>query len=262
MPLEASVFGKDVISSEAEEYRISFTPDGQTAYFARSDGFFPQTRDATILETQLVDGEWTDPVTVSFSGTYPDIDPWVAPDGNSLYFSSIRPVDGDEGSDADVWRVDRTGDDWGEPIHLGPINSDSDELGASVTADGVLWFASGRLGGAGGWDLYTAQPSGDDFAAPEPVTEFNTEIWEFNPAIRADGNLLVFTSIQRPGGSGLGDLFFATRSDDAAWSAEEPVPINTRADEYHASFSPDDQKLFFVRRALSGDLYEMAWPIP
>jgi len=40
------------------------------------------------------------------------------------------------------------------------------------------------------------------------------------------------------------------------------VPINTPADEYHASFSPDDQKLFFVRRALSGDLYEMAWPIP
>ena len=31
----------------------------------------------------------------TFSGTYSDIDPFVAPDGGRLYFSSIRPVAGD-----------------------------------------------------------------------------------------------------------------------------------------------------------------------
>lgn len=258
---EAAVFGPDAISSGAEEYRISFMPNGQTAYFARGDGFFPQTQEATIMESRLLDGEWTEPIVAPFSGTYPDIDPWVSPDGQHIYFSSIRPVEGEDRTDAEVWRVDRDGNSWSEPVHLASVGSDSDELGASITADGVLWFASERTGGAGGWDLYSAEPDGDDFAAPTPVEDFNTDIWEFNPAISADGNLLVFTSIHRPGGSGLGDLFVATRGDDG-WTAEEPVAVNTPADEYHASFSPDGATLHFVRRGVDGDLYEVAWPTP
>jgi Tol biopolymer transport system component len=257
--LEASVFAPGTISSDAEEYRITFTPDGQTAYFARGTGFFPASRRATILETRLVDGAWTEPGPASFSGTYPDIDPWISPDGASLYFSSIRPVEGQERSDAEVWRVDRVGDGWSDPVHLAAVGSDADELGASVTDDGTLWLASDR--GGGQWDLYTAAPEGEGFASPTPVTELNTGIWEFNPAISPDGNLLVFTSIGRVDGSGLGDLFVANRSD-GAWSEAVASLINSPADEYHASFSPDGATLYFVRRAGDGDLYKIPWPGP
>ncbi len=253
--------GPGTISTDEEEYRISFTPDGQTAYFARGASFFPQSRAATIMESCLVDGQWANATVASFSGTYPDIDPWVSLDGESIYFSSIRPVDGETRTDADLWRVDREGDGWGEPVHLSAVNTESDELGGSITADGVLWFASDRPGGAGGWDLYTAQPDGDGFAAPEPVESVNQGIWEFNPAISADGSMLVFTSIGRFGGQGLGDLFVATLID-GEWSDPEPLPINTPADEYHASFSPDGTTLYFVRRTGDGDLYEVAWPLP
>ncbi len=45
------------------------------------------------MESRLVDGQWTEATVASFSGTYPDIDPWLSPDGESLYFSSIRPVE-------------------------------------------------------------------------------------------------------------------------------------------------------------------------
>ena len=258
---EATVFAAGSISSDDEEYRITFTPDGETAYFARGTGFFPQSRRATILESHLVEGEWSEPVPASFSGTYPDIDPWVSPDGESLYFSSIRPVDGAERRDAEVWRVDSTGDGWGEPVHVAAVGSDGDELGASISADGVLWFASDRSGGAGGWDLYTTEPEGDGFAAPTPAADINTGIWEFNPAISSDGSLLVFTSIGRLDGSGLGDLFVAS-STDGTWSAAEPVAINTPADEYHASFSPDGETLYFVRRSGKGDIYEFPWVLP
>lgn len=254
-----TVFAPGVISSDEEEYRISFTPDAQTAYFARGSAFFPQSRQATILESHLVDGAWTEPVTASFSGTYADIDPWVSPDGNSIYFSSIRPVAGEPRTDAEVWRVDRAGEGWGEPVHLPAIGSTSDELGASVTADGVVWFASDRPGGSGSWDLYTAQPSADGHAAPEPVAAFNTVAWEFNPAISSDGSLLAFTSINRDGGSGLGDIFIARRSG-GEWAAEEPVAVNSTGDEYHPSFSPDGATLYFVRRIGHGDLYEVALP--
>jgi Tol biopolymer transport system component len=124
-----------------------------------------------------------------------------------------------------------------------------------VSEDGVIWFASDRPGGTGGWDLYTAQPAGQDFTAPEPLAALNSVVWEFNPAISADGTTLLFTSINRPGGSGLGDLFRATLTD-GAWDVQ-PLPMNTSADEYHPSLSPDGATLYFVRRAGNGDLYEV-----
>jgi Tol biopolymer transport system component len=211
------------------------------------------------METTLVDGAWSEPTVAPFSGQYPDIDPWVSPDGQSIYFSSIRPVEGDSGADAELFRVDREGDGWGEAVHLAALGSDGDELGASVSADGSIWFASDRRGGAGGWDLYTAQPAADGFGDPAPVGALNSPIWEFNPAIDPDGTTLVFTSINREGGSGLGDLFVATRDGDT-WSDPRPLAVNSSADEYHASLSPDGTTLYFVRRTAQGDLHEAPWP--
>lgn len=259
VPATPRVLAEGVISTEAEEYRISFSPDGETAYFGRGTGFFAQTRQATIMEARLVDGEWSEPTVAPFSGTFPDLDPWVAPDGESIYFSSIRPVAGEERTDAELFRVDRVGDGWGEPVHLAALGSELDELGASVTADGAIWFASDRPGGAGGWDLYAATSAGGEFAEPEPVEALNSSVWEFNPVIDADGTTMIFTSILREGASGLGDLYMSTREDEA-WSDPRPLQLNSGADEYHASLSPDGSTLYFVRRGTNGDLYEIPWP--
>jgi len=256
-PGAAAVFAEGVISTEDEEWRISFTPDGETAYFARSDGFFPQTRNATIMETSLVDGEWSEPVVAPFSGEFPDIDPWVSPDGESLYFSSIRPVNGEPREDVELFRVDRDGDGWSEPVHLAELGSEVDELGLSVSGDGTAIFASDRSEG-GDWDLFSATPEGDGFAEPGLIEELNSDVWEFNPAIDARGTILLFTSISRPGGSGLGDLFVAAR-DGGAWSEPLPLPVNGRADEYHPSLSPDGATLYFVRRLGDGDILEVDW---
>jgi WD40-like Beta Propeller Repeat len=257
---EATVVADAIVSTDDEEYRISFAPDGGTAYFARGRGFFPQSREATIYETTLVDGAWSQPTVAAFSGTYPDLDPWVAPDGGSIYFSSIRPVGDEARSDVEIFRVDRVDGGWGEPVHLAALGSDADELGASVSEDGAIWFASDRPGGAGGWDLYRAVPEGDGFGFPEPIDDINSNVWEFNPAIDAAGTTLVFTSISRPGGSGLGDLFVSTLEDEA-WAEPEPLAINTPADEYHPSRSPDGETLYFLRRAADGDLYEIPWSV-
>jgi Tol biopolymer transport system component len=258
-PSEPVVLADGVISTAAEEYRISFTPDGSTAYFARSEAFFPQSRQATIMEAHLVDGTWSEPAVAEFSGTHPDIDPWVSPDGASIYFSSIRPVDGTERSDVELFRVDRDGDGdgWGEPVHLADLGSPGDELGASVDANGTVWFASDRPGGAGGWDIYSAERTDGGHAAPQPAA-INSAVWEFNPAIDAAGTALVFTSIAREDASGLGDLYLTSAVGDT-WSDAAPLTVNTGSDEYHASRSPDGQSLFFVRRAGQGDLHVVAW---
>ena len=268
----AELFAPGVISDANRQWRITFTPDGRTAYFAESEGFFPATRKATIHVSRLVDGRWTEPTVAPFSGEHSDIDPFVTPDGRRLYFSSIRPVDGVVRGDIDLWYVDRTADGWSAPVRLGPeVNGPLDELYPSVSAAGELWFAVGPAGpgAAADWDIHRAAPAGGGFAPRQPVAAVNTDRpfdasnptadWEFNPEISADGRTLVFCSL-RPGGHGAGDLY-VSRLRDGAWSAPENLgpPVNTAADEYHPTLTRDGV-LYFVRndfRERVGDFYRI-----
>jgi len=268
---EPAKFAEGIISDARQQWRISFAPDGRTAWFTTSDGFFPVTRKATIYVSRLGAGGWTAPEVAPFSGQYPDIDPHVTPDGRRLYFSSIRPVNGATRGDLDIWYVERAGDGWGAPVRLGDeVNSPADELYASSQRDGTLWFASGPAAPGAGlhWDIYRAERRGGGFA-PRVVlpAAINTQpkegggvqdAWEFNPEISPDGRTLVFASL-RPGGLGLGDLWVSTLRD-GQWTPARNLgaPVNSPADEYHPTFSPDGKDLYFVRRvAGNGDFYRI-----
>ena len=257
----AVLFAEGVISDRNEQWRITFTPDGRTAYFTESTGFFPITRQATIYVSEYVANAWTEPREASFSGTFSDIDPFITPDGHRLYFSSIRPVAGVTRGDLDIWMVERRGAGWGEPVRLGDeVNTGRDELYPSASADGTLFFASGPLAPAAGehWDIYSAKRAGTGFAArvnlgpainttPSPSDANPQSAWDFNPEISADGRTLVFTSL-RPG-FGFGDLY-VSHLRNGAWTPAENLgaAVNTNADEYHPTLSRDGKALFFVRR--------------
>jgi Tol biopolymer transport system component len=256
------IFQPGVISTEREEYHITFTPDGRTAYWAVSDEFFPIARQATIVYSRRIRGEWTTPRVASFSGVYPDIDPFISPDGSRLYFSSIRPVRGRERADSDIWVVSRKGSGWGEPKHLGPVvNSPADELYPSVDANGVLYFASERPGGFGGWDIYRSRVvDGKRRPAQNLGAAINGELWDFNPYITPDGRTLLFTGLNHPDGFGLGDLYSSTRRG-GEWQRRKNLGdrVNTPLDEYHPSLSPDQETLYFVQHSyepwVPGDIY-------
>jgi WD40-like Beta Propeller Repeat len=264
----AEIFAPGVISDAREQWRITFTPDGKTAYFASSDEFFPFTRQATIYVSHLADGAWTEPEVAPFSGLYGDIDPFLSPDGRRLYFSSIRPVDGVTRGDLDIWMVERTASGWAEPVRLGPeVNSTEDELYVSASARGTLYFASGPPFPQPGkhFDIYSAAREGDGFAPRERLgPAINTEptgapgeglqdAWEFNPEISVDGHILLFTSL-RPGGFGLGDLYVSHLRGGEWTPARNLGPaVNSEYDEYHPTLSRDRRELFFVRRIFRPD---------
>ena len=272
-PASPETFAPGVISDEREQWRLTFTPDGRTAYFAASDGFFPITRKATIYVSHRRGDGWSAPEVAPFSGTHVDMDPAVSPDGRRLYFSSIRPVDGAARTDIDLWMVERAGDGWGEPVHLGPeVNTPLDELYPSVSRDGTLYFASGPPAPQAGrhWDIFRASRRDAGFAPSERLgAGVNREpradephpqaAWEFNPEISADGRTLVFTSL-RPGGHGLGDLYVSHLRDGAWTPARNLGPVvNTAADEYHPTLSPDGAWLYFARRqSRSGDFFRVS----
>src|SRR5687767_6980475 len=86
-PTEGGVF-----NTPADEGRITFTADGNTAYFHRANADFIYT----IYVSHRVAGTWSEPVPASFSGRpgNDDIDPFITRDGKQLWFSSWRGVDG------------------------------------------------------------------------------------------------------------------------------------------------------------------------
>lgn len=265
------VFGPGVISTSDEEYRISFTPDGRTAYFSRSEEFFRRPR---IYETRLVDGSWTQPQVASFSGEFSDIDPVVSPDGRRLYFSSNRPIGGRARSDTDVWVMEREGAGWGEPRNLGPeVNSDYNESDPAVDGAGNLFVGSNRPhtdGPERKYNIWYFEATADGFRPgvllPREVNG-DASVLTFNPAISVGGDLLLFTRLHVTDqeSTGFGELYVSARIP-GGWSPARNLgaPVNSPLDEFHGSFSPDGSALYFVRRDPNasdpdGDLY--SYPI-
>ncbi|WP_233576837.1 TolB family protein [Citreicoccus inhibens] len=243
-----SLFAPGEISlPERSEYRLSLSADGQTAYYHVDTAEAPY---GTIYVTHKVNGHFGPGEVVSFSGTFHDSDPFLSPDGQSLYFSSMRPVDGVEREDFDLWVVHRSGKGWGAPQHLGnTVNSPRHELFPSVTADGTVYFASGTF--ETDFDIYRARRQGTGYAAPENLGMGvnSPDFWEYNPWVSPDGKLLIFASLNRPGGYGLGDLYVSFNLAGTWTRALNMGPaVNTEKDEFHPTLSRDLRRLYFVRQ--------------
>jgi Tol biopolymer transport system component len=243
-PGEISVPGRS-------EHKLTFSADGKTVWYSISASAFPFE---TIVESHRVGGHWTPAVTASFSGAVDDTDPALSPDGRTMYFSSDRPVTPGEPvrDDWEVWAVDRVGRGWGEPHHLGPEINDPafNELYATVTRDGTIYFASDRPGGEGGWDLYRSERTRRGQQPAQNLgPEVNSAYWDYNPFITPDGTFLVYTSLSRPEGHGLGDLYGTIRAGRRFLPSRDLGPeVNTAADEYTPVLSADLRRLYFSRQ--------------
>jgi Tol biopolymer transport system component len=143
--------------------------DGQTLYFCsdRAGGF----GGTDIWVSEKIGDTWGEPYNLGNSVNTPQTDcsRWLSDDGDTLVITSSRA--GGYGQ-TDLWYTTRSGDDWAEPINLGPeINSYAYELGPGFYCNhgdvgGIIYFGSGRDGGEGGWDIWTSIDG--DYANIEP----------------------------------------------------------------------------------------------
>jgi hypothetical protein len=246
------VVGRGVVSSDAPEFATTLTPDGHEIYFNRASA--DRNRLTIMTARRAGDGSWTTPVVAPFSGTYRDVDPFVAPDGRRLYFSSDRPRTIGGEARFTTWYVERAGDGWGPPIDPGPpLNSTLGDVFVSIAREGLLTFTSSRQGD-GRWQM------------PEPVS-FGTVTEGGNPAIAPSGRFLVMVRV--PAG-GSPDLFVSCRTT-RGW--DEPRALSA-ANSPFADFAPyvdaSEQMLYFTSERPGvvavpaqgmrppGDLYRMS----
>ncbi len=253
---QPQMFAPDVISTDAIEYSITFSPDGKTLYFTRRASW--QDHPA-IYTARFTNKGWSDPEMVSFSGTYKDEYPSLSPDGSRLYFASNRPVNGDTPQDRnDIWYVEKSGNTWGEPQHMkAPISTEHIDSHPFVTSDGTLYFHSNRKNGDRNVDMYVARMKDGKYMTPEPMP-FNSEVTDGEITIDPNGKFLIFYS-ERKGTHGKGDLYVAFRHKDE-WTNISNLGdvINTTEYEWTPTISPDGRYLFYAHLVGSdSDIYQV-----
>jgi Tol biopolymer transport system component len=237
------IFLPGKISSGHDEGCSVFLP-GARAYLWRVQ----RGERSLLLLLEDKDGRWQPPEEQSLlDGDAAIWDFTLSPDGDLLYFTSDAPVDGAGG--ANVWRVRRASEEWGNPEPLGPgVNTDADESHPSVTSDGTLYFFRRDPDDPSVANIFTASPEGDSFGtARELEPPVNSDHLDYDPLISADGRRLLFCS-RRPGGYGAGDIYVSFRSEDGAWGEPRNLgrEVNGSAEENRPSVTLDGRYFFFT----------------
>ena len=243
---EPVVFGAGVISTGDDESHPAFTPDGRTLYFLKNT---PNFGHWTIVVSRFERGRWSTPEVAPFSGQYSDADPFITPDGQRFFFISRRPVDGKQKEDNDIWMMEKKGDGWGEPQHLGPtINSEANEWFPTVANNGTLYFGSERPGGQGSADIWRAPLIQGKYGEAENLgPPVNSRAGEFEPLIAPDESFLIFAAAGRAGGLGAFDLYVSWRQE-GVWTQPRNLGegINSSGWDFAPKLSPDGRYFFFA----------------
>ena len=241
-------FAVDVVGGPYDIRDTAWMPDGDRMFFTVSG-----RGRTTIVAVARTGDTWGDPEIAPFSGRFSDLEPFVSPAGNELFFASKRPLPGDHNEkDWDLWVVRRTDSGWSEPASLGPtINSPGGEYYPSLTTDGTLYFTAERPDTLGAEDIYRSRrlPDGS-WTEPENLgPEVNSPGPEFNALIAPDESFLIFGSM-REGDAGGGDLYVAFRAGDGSWLPARNMgePVNSPTLDYCPALSPDGRLLFFTSR--------------
>ncbi len=241
-----SIFEEGIISTGDYDTHPAFSPSGDTLYFIKCTYDLGMS---TICVSYRKDGKWTKPEVAAFSGRYLDVDPFVTKDGNTIYFSSNRPLnEGDSiKPDWDIWKVERINNAWGKPIHLDtPVNSKEDEYYPTLSDSGTLFFGSARQGGKGGSDIYFSKQIDGKYSNVENVGDsINTSNNEYEPFIARDESYLIFMATN-PNGLVHADLYFS-HNNNGTWTkpVKLPAAINSDATEWSPKVTRDDKYFFF-----------------
>jgi Tol biopolymer transport system component len=204
------IFAPGEISGPANDGAPTFSPDGNTIFFARSTQKW-----GAIVESHKVNGHWSNPVLAIFSGEWSDSSPSMSPDGSYIVFQSIRK------KVSNLWRVDRAGTGWSKPARLpDTVNMGNGIWKPSVAADGTLYFVS--IDEKRNKRLYSSQYKNGSYQQAQPLPFSDGTTLDVDPEIAPDGSFLIFCSAGRTAGDPKDHLFIVLRKG-TGWGPVTPM---------------------------------------
>lgn len=188
---------------------IAISPDGNTLIYARANSRSPKDLpDVQLFASYFRGGGFTQPIwmPVNEDEFYTNTTPAFSPDGNELYFASLRP-DGLGGFD--LYKATKLANgDFGNAVRLGaPINTSGNEMFPYVAPDGKLFFASDGHAGFGKLDLFVAENTEQGWVVKNLGPNINTVADDFGiffTKYPTEG----FLSSNREGGMGDDDIYY------------------------------------------------------
>ncbi len=214
------------INSPFDDFCPSPTRDGHGFLFVsgRPGGCGP-TNTSDIYRTRESPRGWAPlehlPCSVNSAGN--EAGPFLLPGatGKTLYFSSTvaggfaSDPPGNPTGDADLYTAAQGADGSFEARVLIPgLNTASNDARPNLRRDGLeIFFDSNRVGGIGGFDLWSATRASesDAWEAPQNLgPQVNSTAGETRSSLSWDGKRLYFGS-NRPGGEGSSDIYVTTR---------------------------------------------------
>ncbi|GAA4900504.1 hypothetical protein GCM10023311_27680 [Flaviramulus aquimarinus] len=198
----------------------TISPDGKFIYITtqytrknRPKGDFKDTNFHIKVGEFKASLGWTNFKVLPFcKPRYSYAHPTLSHDGKTLYFTAnIRGGKETTKGGSDIFKVDVLGENkYGEPKNLGSkVNSYSREMFPFMSADNILYFASNRPSGFGGFDIYKSHMnvSGVFEKAEKLPKPFNSKQDDFSLIMNPDNTSGYFVS-KRIGGKGDDDIYY------------------------------------------------------
>lgn len=258
----------NTVNSQYTEYNPVVSADESVLAFTALRPNTGKTRsgDKFIEEVYIsynTAGTWSEPKVVPIASDYNVGTAGMSADGQRMLIFM-----GGVNDPGNIFTITRTGESWSKPsIIANTINSPKLESTASITPDGkTIYFASDRIGGYGGLDIYKIErKSGDTWSSPVNLgAEVNSPDNEDAPFIHPDQRTLFFTS---DGHNTMGgrDIFKSTFVG-TKWSKPENMgyPVNTTANDNYFTLIADGTRGYFSSDRKGGygsqDIYFIDMP--
>ncbi|MCX6233926.1 MAG: OmpA family protein [Bacteroidetes bacterium] len=197
------------INSRANEGVATFNSTFSQMYFTRCEYVEGLNKECQIFISASKGKSYATPkwLNIGLDTTITVGHPTLSNDELMIIFASDR--EGGLGG-KDLWMATRekAEDDFDRPVNLGPkINTSGDEMFPFLRSDTVLYFASNRLMGMGGLDIFKSSYKDDEWSTPENLkSPINSNSDDFGMVFRPDQESGFFSS-NRKGGRGGDDIY-------------------------------------------------------
>jgi hypothetical protein len=246
---QPEMIGEGIVSTPDDELAGNITADGTTLYFEKSA---PPHYLYILFESHFAEGKWQRPTVLPFSGQYKDTDPVLAPDDQTLFFASDRPVDGVDRHHFYIWTAKRTTSGWSDPqLMPGPVNDGFNQVFCSMARNGNVYFTSSRK--SGNYDIFRSRLVDGKYQEAEDLgPDFNgPTVNNFEAFIAPDESFLLIGSFGREDTLGSSDLYISYNHDGKFSKPKNLGPtINGPARDYSPRVSGDGKWLLFTSERL------------
>lgn len=240
------LFAPGIISYGFHELRITFSPDGDEAFYVTCPNKYSHR---ILVHVSSNNNKWSAPQLVPFAWECNNGGPSFSPDGSRLYFASNK--DNTEiimdGSGLDIWYIERNGTSWTDPVKLPEtINSNLGEFAPSIASNGNLYF--GVTDKNYKTFIYCSKFQAGKYIAREKIKiDLQPDINIGSAFIAPDESYLLFQA-NMDSGFGRNDIYVSFRNKEGIWDA--PVNLGEKINSEYNDFGPrvsfDGKYLFFT----------------